>query len=122
MCAQTRPSDQGCLHCRLAFALPLTASSGTCSTLPGTLDQGCLYCRLAFVLPLRTRIGCLQTNLVLNQLSDKEANPLPAMPYSQRGACKTKPGPWDQGASIWQSSRGASAHQVVTDGGVYAVD
>ena len=80
MCAQTRPSDQGCLHCRLAFALPLTASSDACSTQPGTLDQGCLYCRLAFVLPLRTRIGCLQTNSVLNQLSDKEANPLPAMP------------------------------------------
>ena len=66
MCAQTRPSDQGCLHCRLAFALPLTASLGACSTLPGTLDQGCLYCRLASVLPLEY----LQTNLVLNQLSD----------------------------------------------------
>ena len=121
MCAQTRPSDQGCLYCRLAFVLPLTASSGACSTLPGTLDQGCLYCRLAFVLPLRTRIGCLQTNLVLNQLSDKEANPLPAMPYSQRGACKSQV-LGIRGASIWQTSRGASAHQVATDGGVYAVD
>ena len=57
MCS-TRPSDQGCLYCRLAFVLPSTVSSHShwvpadkLSTQPGSLDQGCLYCRLAFVLP-----------------------------------------------------------------------
>ena len=75
-----------------SLALPPTASLGACSTLPGTLDQGCLYCRLASVLPLEY----LQTNLVLNQLSDQGGQSI-ACHAVLSTRCLQESGPWDQG-------------------------
>ena len=109
MCAQTRPSDQGCLHCRLAFALPLTASSDACSTQPGTLDQGCLYCRLAFVLPWTVSsyshwvpADKLSTQPVLwikgvGAADQSWRSPIGCHVALSTRCLQTKPGPWDQG-------------------------